>query len=256
LCPIEKTGSTLWRQLFLRLNGDPHWYEPPWHKRLPEIGTGFTKAEVADIFNNPNWTKSIFFREPAKRLISAYNHLIKNPNTTGGYLQSLQRYQLDRSWSSFWSSASKKNGIMNIHWKPQTDFCSFRKLRNKYNFVGNLEHLSDHGTALLKRVGVYDTYAANGWSLATLIRKPIQHPPVIGRYDHRSPMWYNKGDSMFYKNHATHRGNITLKDGASYIDNNTWNAIRNSEMYKIDYDTFLLIESGPMKHNVYNSYPF
>ena len=54
----------------------------------------------------------------------------------------------------------------------QTDFCGFHKFHSLFNFVGNMEHVKEHGEMLLRRVGIYETYGANGWSLSSIIKTP------------------------------------------------------------------------------------
>lgn len=89
-CPVQKSASTLWTQLVCRLTGDPHWYEPSWHKKLPtvrgksreyieevsayqsdhlpnRVTHSLTHSFVAQILNDPNWTKAIFLRDPTRR---------------------------------------------------------------------------------------------------------------------------------------------------------------------------------------------
>jgi len=48
-----------------------------------------------------------------------------------------------------------------------------QKIYKVFNFIGSIEKLSEHGPMLLKRVGIYEKYGANGWSLANVIKDPI-----------------------------------------------------------------------------------
>ena len=51
-----------------RMEGDPHWYEPPWHKKTPVVRKANLKAsELEDIMNDDSWTKAVFFRDPSRR---------------------------------------------------------------------------------------------------------------------------------------------------------------------------------------------
>ena len=50
MCPIEKVASTMFRQLFFRLSGDPYWFEQPYHKAhraAKQIGL----ARMSEMFN-------------------------------------------------------------------------------------------------------------------------------------------------------------------------------------------------------------
>jgi len=209
------------------------------------------------MFNDPSWTKAVFFRDPSRRLISAYLHFIKSERTPKAYLNMLKTHNLTREWSDFWSSASKKDGISNIHWRPQTDYCGFRKFKSKFNFIGSMEHLQEHGVALLKRVGVYDRFAAEGWSLSAVIRNPRPANRVPGRFNFSSPAMYGKGDGMFTHNYAIHKKSASLEDkGAMYLNKSIWSQIMNSEVYNVDYKTFHSLTAGPMAPNAYDAYPF
>jgi len=134
-CPIEKAGSTLWRQLFYRLAGDIHWYEPPWHKTGLELFRNLPINVSESYLNDPSWTKAVFFRDPTRRLainkttllsnfsylrlLSAYIHLIQNTESQNNYPSQLKKLNLSRDWGDFWQSASSRNGIRNLHWRPQ-----------------------------------------------------------------------------------------------------------------------------------------
>ena len=57
-------------------------------------------------------------------------------------------------------------------WASQVDFCSFHKFYPLFNFVGNIELSATQGPALLKRLGIWDKYAANEWALSKVLKSP------------------------------------------------------------------------------------
>ena len=56
--------------LLLRLEGDPHWWEPPWHKKLPAAKNfKLNSREFEEIMYDNTWTKAVFFRDPSRRSV-------------------------------------------------------------------------------------------------------------------------------------------------------------------------------------------
>jgi hypothetical protein len=107
----------MWAQLFLRMSGDPHWYEPPWHKPIPSFSQ-LSLEEINDIMNDPTWTKAVLFRDPSRRLLSSYLYLIDNPSQVKSYRNQLLKYSNETTWDDFLFAVTDKH-FQNIHWRPQ-----------------------------------------------------------------------------------------------------------------------------------------
>jgi hypothetical protein len=48
--------------------------------------------------------------------------------------------------------ADPKVRLQNLHWRPQGDFCGFKKFHQLYQFVGNMEHMAMQGRDLLQQL--------------------------------------------------------------------------------------------------------
>jgi hypothetical protein len=175
----------MWAQLFLRMSGDQHWYEPPWHKPIPSFSK-LSLEEINEIMNDPTWTKGVLFRDPTRRLLSSYLYLIDNPSQVKSYRNNLLKYSNGTTWDDFLSAVIDKK-FQNIHWRPQVttqnpthryltllqaDYCGLHKYRESFNFVANLETISTTGPQLLKDLGIWSEYGEREWSLTKVINTP------------------------------------------------------------------------------------
>ncbi|CAE7651405.1 unnamed protein product, partial [Symbiodinium microadriaticum] len=152
-------ASTQFRQLFYRLSGDELWFEPPYFKEHLPMITDYSLERITEIMNDPTWIKAVFFRDPVKRLVSSYLHLLLNPSTPARYRNFLREVQKNVSWPNFVSAVTQeRNGWDNVHWQRQTDFCNLRKFWPVFNFVGNYEHLAAHSRMLSNRAHL-DNYS-------------------------------------------------------------------------------------------------
>jgi hypothetical protein len=124
-----------------------------------------------DLWNNPSWTKAVFFRDPAERLLSAYLDKIAKEAYTQkvfriGTLEDESRPVL--TFEEFVDLLSTNNtscidpsGLHTCsdpHWKPQYLTCGLDVTLPLMDFVGNFNHLAVHTKLLLDRVGMWDTY--------------------------------------------------------------------------------------------------
>ena len=94
-------------------------FEPPWHKSLPTL-KGKPKEEIERIMNDKTWTKAIFLRDPARRLLSSYLFLIKNPKQVGHYRDALKEKTKNSSleWDHYVNAVVDLH-FQNLHWRPQ-----------------------------------------------------------------------------------------------------------------------------------------
>ena len=106
------------------------------------------------MMNSPDWTRAIFLREPKERLLSAYlDKAVKHD-----YVKKRCRRQ-PRDFKDFVSLASTCN---DPHWGPQTATIA-DKFWSKMNFIGRLSHKEKDMERLLRRVGLWEQFGANGW---------------------------------------------------------------------------------------------
>lgn len=66
---------------------------------------------------------------------------------------------------------------------------------------------------------------------------------------------FNKGDCMFCQNDMLHKSNYTEHPLTVHINESVWKAIRNSPVYKVDFDTWKSVKNvGPIDMNEQCSY--
>lgn len=102
-CPITHVSSTLFRQLFMRMDNNSFWFDKKHHSKTK---TGLKKVshlhkyKLQQIFNDKTWIKAIFFRNPLTRLRSSYN-LFYSKNITNNYYRTRRNIKNTISWNEF-----------------------------------------------------------------------------------------------------------------------------------------------------------
>jgi Sulfotransferase family len=128
--------------------------------------------EIAqDLWNDPTWTRAVFLRDPAERLLSAYlDKFVKNAYTQRifkiGNLTDPNRPRL--TFGEFADLVAVNNTRCAIptglhtcsdpHWKPQYLTCGLDVTLPLVDFVGNFNHLAEHTRMLLERVDMWESY--------------------------------------------------------------------------------------------------
>lgn len=181
---IPKVGCTLWKQLFRRIEGFEDWKSQDYSRYLPHNPeqNGLTylnqlnASYATQIFQDPEWTKAIFVRDPKLRFLSAF--LDKAVSNDGVFVRDKccaakederQNCHTSDSCRKCVSDALTIPGFLNTietcrdaHWDP-----IYGRLEPKYwklvNFVGQMDFLERDGRRLLQKIGAYDSYASTGW---------------------------------------------------------------------------------------------
>lgn len=245
-CPVEKVASSMFRQMFFRLSNDSYWFGYPWHRR-PAFESAKTLGiqRINEIFNDPTWTKAIFFRDPALRLLSAYTHFFSERTGDPANITTISQTNVeDVKWEDFVHRIVDLERT-NIHWNPQTHFCAFHKNWKSYNFIGAFENLKVHGQKLFDMVSsnLWAEFGAKGWSLTGVKAIEGRHYNKIdgvrvgnmSAYFDDAPSIYNTNDCIFCSNYALHKSNDSQSKGAM-MTTKIWNKIRQSKFYSSDYE--------------------
>jgi len=169
---VPKVACEEFKKLFRRVEGYEDWatsynnppglYSPDKPlSRLPhdpEINgltylTQLPLDEANKILNDPTWTKAIFLRDPITRFLSAYLDKIRrhNPNAEMRKL----------SFEEFITKVEQ--GLKNRHWNPQSQFYDLDKWLPVIDFVGSFESLAEDTETLLRKLGAWEEFGANGW---------------------------------------------------------------------------------------------
>lgn len=136
---------------------------------------GLEKAK--ELLSDPTWTKAVFIRDPAERLLSAYLNKIKGGGYTQKYFHIGQPpYKLN--FSEFVdlisvpdTDCSDPRGLKTCtdpHWKPQIMTCGLDYLLPYMDFVGSFDHIAGHTKELLSRIGMWEEFGSKfdpgyGW---------------------------------------------------------------------------------------------
>ncbi|CAM9780420.1 unnamed protein product [Scytosiphon promiscuus] len=134
-----------------------------------------TSEKASDILNDPSWTKAVFLRDPAERMLSCYLDKIVHRRSysvrffkTDGIL-SFERFvtltSIDAETRFKADYPGAQLGLTrrsNPHWRPQLYF-GLDKFLPYFDFVGDFQHVEAHSEALLRHAGLWDEYGASGW---------------------------------------------------------------------------------------------
>ena len=182
---VAKVGCTTWKQFFRRVEGKANWQsqlnELPHNPHtnslvyLNQLNTSY----VAEIMQDPSWTKALFVREPKQRFLSAF--LDKAVSNDGQYFGKKCCTKLCVPWNDQRNAPSCRKCIQegaksvsgflektetchNAHWDVIAD-----RIDSKYwkyiNYVGRMENLAEDGPRLIKRLGndLWENYGKSGW---------------------------------------------------------------------------------------------
>ena len=195
LCGIPEVGVTEWRQLFLRLTGDPAWnttnpwYYPHYTPRAIDFTASerLTPERLKLVLQDPSYFKAVFFRDPVDRLLSAFLDKFMNvghqPTSSSTPLPiaspALNRYARDflkdmpgdngrpLSFQMFVEQLHATRNVStswNPHWRPQHAMCLLDTYLPLYDFVGDFSfRLESHAQALLRHLSLWDEFGAQGW---------------------------------------------------------------------------------------------
>jgi hypothetical protein len=106
-CPINHVSSTLFRQLFMRMDNNSFWFDKKHHTKRSGLKKvfHFHKYKLHQIFNDKTWTKAIFFRNPLTRLRSSYN-LFYAKNITTNHFRIRRNINHTLTWKEFLNKVS------------------------------------------------------------------------------------------------------------------------------------------------------
>jgi len=175
-CGIPKVGISEWIKFFRFVMGTGDYLSLPHYKtdidqwRVSRLGN----EAAQKLFQDPTWTKAVFLREPAERLLSAYqDKVVKHAFTQHHFKIDTQSPPETRKILSFEEFVNlvmepndncKSPGGLDVcsdpHWKPQTLTCGLDYLLPHYDFIGNFHHVSPQTKLLLQQVNLWETHGS------------------------------------------------------------------------------------------------
>ena len=173
-CGIPKVGMSEWLKFFRYTLGARDYLSDPHFKTdLREFHLSrLSNAQIADILTDPTWTKAVFFRDPAERLLSAYLDKIKREHYTRiafGIGKETDEPEYVLNFTDFVRLVTHRdeqhpsNGLhwkTDAHWAPQLLTGGLDQTFPFFDFVGNFQHVGLHSKLLLEKVGLWDQWGS------------------------------------------------------------------------------------------------
>jgi hypothetical protein len=169
---IQKSGGTVWKQLFRKILGHDDWRTGRPHVSGRYMMSSYTVAQATQLMNDPTYTRAIFVRDPKERFLSAY--LDKGLQTEyaerhcckGKRNKKSRRELCTKQLQTFSGFVNVTRSCHDPHWLPQS---TTGRLEPKYvpllNFVGHLETAFEDAKRLLQHVGAWEEHGKTGWGL-------------------------------------------------------------------------------------------
>lgn len=245
-CGIPKAGITEWIKFFRFVSGAKDYLALPHFKsdRREFFVSSLSVEKATEILLDPSWTKAVIFRDPAERLLSAYldkvvangftqthfkigitDEFLEDPRTAKNRTRlSFEEFvDLVTMPPNFVDGKLKADppghgihGFTDPHWRPQSMMCGMDYLLPHFNFIGNLNFISDHTKLLLEKVGLWEKYgskfdaAKDGYSKGRLCTQAILSDGDPGYNASRSVDGFNQ-NGVSGKQRMTHTRNSKYK---------------------------------------------
>ena len=180
-CGIPKVGITQWLKFLRFVLGAGDYQSLPFYKRdihpfrLDRLSP-HRQQEVFWSLSNSTWTKAIFLRDPAERLLSAYLDKVEQKRfdelqvdfqqqTTNTSFRVIMFHNWVRALETTpFAKCQNRTGpswCWDPHWRPQVYSCGIRKMLSLFDFVGSISHAASHTKALLQKVNLWNDYGAH-----------------------------------------------------------------------------------------------
>ena len=257
-CGIPKVGITQWLKFSRFIFGAVDYQSMPYFKadvskfRFARL----SRNRQEEVLNDPSWTKAIFLRDPAERLMSAYldkveNKLLKekrawqsSSSTTPPQDLYNITFQTKASVFAEWVRSLETEPAVSCqgrrgpswcwdpHWRPQVYSCGIRELLPHFDFVGSLSQAANHSRALLEKVNLWDEYGAKYLVSGRTENLPLctALPPNPSREKHVFRGGFQQNVLAKKDQHTT---DSQSKMGR-YFTPEIWDIVK--RLYKEDYD--------------------
>ncbi|KAG7370239.1 sulfotransferase family protein [Nitzschia inconspicua] len=189
-CGVPKAGITEWIKFFRFVAGAQDYLAFPHFKtdRNEFFLGSLTIEKASELLLDPTWTKAVFFRDPAERLLSAYLDKVVNSGFTQkhfkigitdeyGKKETTTSSKKTLSFEEFVDLVTMPSNFVNgtlqdepsghgihghtdPHWRPQSMMCGLDFLLPNFDFVGNFNYISQQTKLLLEKVGLWDRYGS------------------------------------------------------------------------------------------------
>ena len=171
-CGIPKVGITNWIKFLRFVLGANDYLSHPHFKKDKKyfFFDNFQWEQQERILNDPSWTKAVFLRQPAERILSAYKDRIEGQSHKSRVGTNYVDLDFDEFLAKLETAVpdpkncptylTGESWCMDPHWRPQYYSCAMYEHLPNMDFVGSLERgvVANHTRALLERVGLWDSH--------------------------------------------------------------------------------------------------
>mmetsp|Transcript_6687 Transcript_6687/g.14671 ORF Transcript_6687/g.14671 Transcript_6687/m.14671 type:complete len:463 (-) Transcript_6687:82-1470(-) len=194
-CGIPKVSTSEWFK-FLRFTAGATDYLSMAHYK-PDFNRlrldGMRPETQKELWDSRTWTRAVFIRDPAQRLLSAYLDKIAGGGNNVSFAEFVDVIANPEitGHSSGMKTGPIQTGLSwftDPHWRPQAWSCNMSEDLPHIDYVGTLDRSAFHTKNLLERVGLWDSYGKhyrvyNGSHSSTNphgIHPPALHESRIG----------------------------------------------------------------------------
>jgi Sulfotransferase family len=252
-CGIPKVGMTEWLKFFRYTLGARDYLSHPHFKTdLQEFHLArLSNAYIANILTDPTWTKAVFFRDPAERLLAAYSDKVQQDRfnrdvfrmgkeTDDDYILNFTEFVnlvINRNEQN---SASGLHWKTDPHWAPQILTAGLDRIFPFFDFVGNFDHVALHSKLLLQQVGLWHKWGSTFDSTPGQGGQTCAQPPPIQSSNRTTTLGFNQNGASdkAYKDSTGLRSKIqryytpellAQVQKAYALDYEVWNEIKDRD---------------------------
>ena len=265
-CGIPKVGITQWLRFSRFVFGAGDYQSIPHYKRdiTPFQFDKLSRLRQEEVMSDPSWTKAIFLRDPAERLLSAYLNKVEKPRfgelqvdlpTTNmsfrvtvfhNWVQSLETTPIAEC-----QGRKGPSWCWNPHWRPQVYSCGIRETLPSFDFVGSLSQAANHTKTLLELVNLWKDYGAK--YMVSLKATPTKNSNSC-RVLPPNPNDDDGSDTVLtvgFQQNIKAKNDRHTRDSKSKIDefftSEIWEIVK--RLYKQDYELWNALNVVPPEEN-------
>ena len=262
LCGIPKVGITQWIKFARFVLGAADYQSMAYRKADFQMYTfdKFSPDVQKEIWTDPSWTKAIFLRHPAERLLSAYLNKVDSrlPQSQRGNVSSFANWiqSLDQDVQPKCQNQTGPSWCFDPHWRPQVYSCGIQHgtLPN-FDFVGRMDHAAPHSKALLERVGLWESHGIHYTTTPDVDRADLCliEPPNVGRQQYNDKNNTTKLIRSGFQQDVRAKADHHTTNSKSKLDRyftatpHLWEMVQ--RMYQADFDLWNALSQDDDKDN-------
>jgi hypothetical protein len=161
-----------------------------------------SNAHIVNLLMDPTWTKAVFFRDPAERLLSAYLDKVQRDQFPGNaFRMGNEKNDNLPNFTEFvhlvihendQNSASGLHWKTDPHWAPQILTAGLDRIFPFFDFVGNFNHRALHSKLLLQKVGLWQNWGSKFEATPGEGEQTCAQPPPVRSSNRATTLGFNQ----------------------------------------------------------------